>query len=164
MDVRRKSRRWLWWLAGLAGLAVASCAIMALLGLRWLASNPLLGGYQEDLTTAQIESIGRIALPPTASGIQARAGGFQDRFISIRFDMAPADLEPFLRSTRYTPSISPTAEVPFQSIDVDAPWWRPQDAKRFEAGANVVDGISQTVLIDMTNAQQYIVYVQTFET
>jgi hypothetical protein len=156
--------RWLWWLAGTIAVAVAACALVGWLGLRWLTNDPLLGGYQENLTTAQIESLGRIKLPPSAAGLQARAGGFQDRFISIRFDMAPAELDSFLRSTRYTPAIGPTTAVPFQSLAEDAPWWRPQDAQRFEAGTNFVDGISQSVLVDVTDAQRYVVYVQTFET
>jgi hypothetical protein len=156
--------RWLWWLIGAVACFVIGCAVVGWLGWRWLASSPLLSDEQEHLTTAQIESIGRIQLPPSAAGIQARAGGFQDRFISIRFDMLPAELDAFLKATRYTPSISPTTELPFQSISNDAPWWRPQDAQRFEAGENFVDGISQTILVDMTNLERYIVYVQTFET
>ena len=156
--------RWLWWLVGAVACLVLGCAIVGLVGWRWLANNPLLGDQEENLTTAQIENIGRIQLPPSAAGIQARAGGFQDRFISIRFDMLPVELDAFLKATRYTPAISPTAKLPFQSIAVDAPWWRPQDAQRFEAGENFVDGISQSVLVDMTSAERYIVYVQTFET
>jgi len=160
----RARLRWRWWLIGALAGVVIVCAITGVLGWRWLASDPLLGGEQEDLTRAQIESIGRIQLPPSAAGVQARAGGFQDRFISIRFDMLPAELDAFLKATRYTPSISPATTMPFQSISVDAPWWRPQDAQRFEAGQNFVDGISQTILVDMTSAERYIVYIQTFET
>ena len=126
--------RWLWWLLG--GIAVLGLGCVAI-GLLLLSvrDNPLLGGYQEDLTTAQIEGVGRIKLPPSAGGVHARASGFQDRFIHIRFDMAPADLEAFLKGTRYTPSVGPAKAVPFQPIAPDAPWWRPQDALRFEAGA-----------------------------
>jgi len=160
----RARPRWLWWLVGaVAGLAIG-CTIIGLVGLHWLGDNPLLGGEQANLTKAEIENIGRIQLPSSAAGIQARTGGFQDRYISIRFDMAPADLDAFLRATRYTPSIGPTAAIPFQPIAPDAPWWRPQDAKRFEAGQNFVDGISQSVLVDMTSTERYIVYIQTFET
>jgi len=156
--------RWLWWLVGAVAALVIGCTVVGLVRWRWLASNPLLGDEQENLAAAQIERIGRIQLPPSAAGIQARAGGFQDRFISIRFDIPPAELDAFLKATRYTPSIGPTTKLPFQSIAVDAPWWRPQDAQRFEAGQNFVDGISQSVLVDMTSAERYIVYVQTFET
>jgi hypothetical protein len=156
--------RWLWWLVGAIACFVIVCAIIGVVGWRWLASNSLLGDEQENLTAAQIENIGRIQLPPSAAGIQARAGGFQDRYIYIRFDMLPADLDTFLQATRYTPSISPTGVIPFQSIAPDTPWWRPQDAQRFEAGKNFVDGISQSVLVDMTSMDRYIVYVQTFET
>jgi hypothetical protein len=156
--------RWLRWLLG--GIAILSIACVAAIGLLWLSvrDSPLLGGYQEDLTTQQIEGIGRIKLPPSAAGVHARAGGFQDRYIHIRFDITPADLEPFMKGTRYTPSIGPAKAIPFQSIAPDAPWWRPQDAQRYQAGVNFVDGISQTVLVDMTNPGRYIVYVQTFET
>ena len=152
--------RWIWWLIGAAACAV----VISLVGWRWLRDNPLLGGEQENLTIAQIESIGRIQLPPSAAGIHARAGGFQDRFILIRFDMLPAELAAFLKATHYTPAISSTTEVPFQSISDGAPWWQPQEAQRFEAGQNFVDGISQSVLVDMTSMERYIVYVQTFET
>ena len=156
--------RWLWWL--LSGIAILGIGCVAAIVLLWLSvrDSPLLGGYQEDLTTAQIEGIGRIKLPPSANGVHARAGGFQDRIIYIRFDIAPTDLEPFLKGTRYTPPVGPAKGIPFQSIAPDAPWWRPQDAQRYEAGVNFVDGISQTVLVDMTHPERYIVYVQTFET
>jgi hypothetical protein len=156
--------RWLWWLVGAVAGLLIGCAVVGLVGLRWLSGIALLDDQQENLTPSQIEKIGRIELPPSAAGIQARAGGFQDRYISIRFDIAPADLDAFLRATRYTPSIGPTAEIPFQSLAPDASWWRPQDAQRFEAGQNVVDSISQAVLVDMTSKERYIVYVQTFET
>jgi hypothetical protein len=156
--------RWLWWLIGAVAGLVIGCVVIGLVAWRWLGSNPLLGDEQEQLTAAQIESIGRIQLPPSAAGIQARAGGFQDRFISIRFDMLPAELDTFLKATRYTPSISPTTKIPFQSLSDGISWWRPQDAQRFESGENFVDGISQAVLVDMTSTERYIVYVQTFET
>lgn len=160
----RSRPRWLWWLIGATAGLVLACALFGVVGWRWLGDNPLLGGAQENLTPDQIERIGRIQLPASAAGIQARAGGFQDRFISIRFDMQPSELDAFLKATRYVPSIGPTTELPFQSLSNDVPWWRPQDAQRFEAGSNFVDGISQSVLVDMTSAERYIVYVQTFET
>jgi hypothetical protein len=156
--------RWLWWLVGAVVCLVLGCAVVGVVGWRWLASSSLLGDEQENLTTDQIERIGRIQLPPSAGGIHARAGGFQDRFISIRFDMPPAELDAFLKATRYTPAISPSTKLPFQSISADVPWWRPQDAQRFAAGENFVDGISQSVLVDMTSSERYIVYIQTFET
>ena len=152
------------WIVGALLLLVAACGIAGWIGWRALASNPLLAGDTESLSSAEIESIGRIKLPPSAAGIQASAGGFQDRFISIRFDMEPADLEEFLLGTRYMPAISPTAELPFQALGQAPPWWRPQDAQRFAAGTSFVDGISQAVLVDLTNTERYTVYIQTFET
>jgi hypothetical protein len=156
--------RWLWWLAGGLVLGVVACVAAGALALGW--ADGILGSTQENLTQAQIESIGRIKLPPSAANLHAVAGGFQDRFILVRFDIDRADL-PALAGSRYWPSLDSTGAVgvPFQpGLEPDRPWWKPREAQRFASGSNVVDGIAQAVLVDMTDANRYIVYIQTFET
>ena len=143
---------------------------LGVLALRWagglVAQDPLLGGAQEDLTAAQIENIARIKLPPSAAGVHALAGGFQDRYIFVRFDIDRADL-PALAADKHWPALdsSGAAGLPFQpGLEPDREWWAPRQAKRFASGSSFVDGIAQAVLVDMTDPNRYIVYVQTFET
>ena len=160
----RRNQRWLPWAIGALVALVGICALLGWMGWRALRANPLVSDAQENLTAAQIESIGRIKLPPSAANVEARAGGFQDRFISIRFEMAPSELEQFLLGTPNMPAIAPATELPFQSLGEPPPWWRPEQAQRFAAGKSFVDGISQALVVDMTDAARFVVYIQTFET
>lgn len=158
------------WVKLMIGLSLAGFALLVLGGLALISfmsnnSDPVFLENPQPSTTAEIESLARIDIPASASNIHAQAGGFQDRYIHVRFDLPPADLNSFLGATRYTPAVSQSTDIPFQqSLEPNQNWWQPAMAKSFLAGAGFVDGISQSVLIDTTNPELYIVYVQTFET
>ena len=155
-----------WWGAGavaIAGLLVG-CALVGGAGL-WLAarSSPFGGRAQPTPTSAQIESVARITLPPSVRGVRAHQEGFMDRIIWVRFEMAPADLGPFVAGTRVPPPLS-SATNPFAGgIGSKLPGWTPEEAQRFEAGEASAGGVGQAILIDTTDQQRYVVYVRTFE-
>jgi hypothetical protein len=160
--LRPRRSLWIWLLAGLAA-ALLACWVVAVLLLRSL-DGPFLNDIQENLTRSEIENLARITIPPDATNVHALAGGFQDAYISVRLDL-PAESLPAMAVTRYWPTLTPNAEVTFQSgMMPDRPWWRPGEAQSFLAGSNFVDGISQTVLVDTTDPSRVVVYVQTFET
>lgn len=156
------------WVKVLIGLSLIGFAALAIGGYALLATfrdQPFFLEQAQPSTTAEIASIARISIPASASNIHAHAAGFQDRYIYVRFDLPPADLNSFLGVTRYTPAVSESSAIPFQeSIEPDETWWKPRSATRFLSGTNFVDGISQSVLIDISNPELYIVYVSTFET
>lgn len=149
-------------LIGFVGLAVSGIGLIAFLR---SSSDPLFLEHPQPASTAEIEAIARINIPERARNIHAQSGGFQDRYIHVRFDIDPADLESFLGATRYTPIVSEGQDIPFQqSIEPDESWWQPRLAKTFLSGSGFVDGINQAVLVDTSNPDVYIVYVATFET
>jgi hypothetical protein len=161
---KRTIPRWVWIVVALsvAGFAALVCGGFLLVG-----AIGSLGGLSQPQpqTTAEIEALARIVIPPGATNIHAEAGGFQDRFIHVRFDIAPGELDTFLFGTRYTPAIGDNGAVPFQqSIEPQADWWQPRAASTYKSGSGFVDGVSQSVLIDTSNAERYVVYVATFET
>lgn len=138
---------------------------MVLIGSLRSEKPPIFLEHPQPTTTAEIESVARIDIPDTASNIRAAAGGFQDRYIHVRFDLPPADLERFLTATKYTPTLTEGGSILFQqSIEPQEAWWQPHSATRFLSGRSFVDGISQTVLVDISNPALYTVYVATFET
>lgn len=161
------SRRPLWLKLGCGiGVAVILLGVLAFAGLVWLLQADFsLGEDTENLTVAQIESVGRIKLPPSARNVHGFQRGFQDRFIHIRFDIDPDELA-LLSGTRYWPALDETGAlgVPFQqSIEPNKAWWQPRQAQRFYSGHGGSDNIAQSVLVDVTDPNNYIVYVATFE-
>ena len=146
-------------MAGFAALACGGFVLIGAAGLQGGLSQP------QAHTTAEIEALARIVIPPGATNIHAEDGGFQDRFIHVRFDIVPGELDTFLSGSRYTPNVGDGGEVPFQhSIEPKAEWWRPRAASTYKSGSGFVDGVSQAVLIDTSDSERYVVYVATFET
>jgi hypothetical protein len=166
LEVTKERRRFPRWVLALAVLCVAGCAGLVCGGyvlLRLLGEAAPLEGPQP-ATNAEIEALARITLPPGATNIHAQAGGFQDRYIHVRFDIPAAELDAFLAASRYTPALD-MAVVPFQQhLEPKAVWWQPRNAARFRAGSAFSGGISQSLLVDTSDPERYVVYVQTFET
>lgn len=173
-----RNRRLLWGTgAAVAACLLSGCIIVAGLGRGvWSgianSDDPLFSPGRTNLTSAQIEGRARITLPPSARNVRAYDQSFMDTIIFVRFEMAPADLPQFLAGTQVSLPLSHTVN-PFggQSLGPNTAlaWWTPQGAQRFEAGTASVEtgapgsshGLSQTILIDTTDAQTYIVYVRT---
>ena len=153
-------RRWL----GLASALVVLLGAAGLLGAALLSGdNPLTSSGQENLSRAEIASLARVTLPAGASNVHALAGGFQDRFIHLRFDLPASDL-PALVAAQGWPPLTPGGVVPFQaSLEPQRPWWQPRQAERFLVGGGAVANTNQSVLIDITDPNTSVVYLATFE-
>lgn len=153
-----RQRRWLIIGGALVVLLLAFVAFSVL-----VFSIGGLGGPTRNMTPEQAAALARVTLPPSAHNVEYIDGGFQDRFIHLRFDMDAAELDSFLRGTFVAPPLTDT-DVPFQaSLEPDESWWQPRNASTFKSGGGSRNGVYQSLLVDMTNAQTYVVYVATFE-
>ena len=75
--------------------------VLLFLNARWLADKFLFGGYTESLTRQQIERIGAMRIPATATDVRARDRSWQDTLLVVRFSLPPANLGAFLDSARF---------------------------------------------------------------
>lgn len=155
------------WLAcgALALCLLAACGVAG--GAAWWLGGAVrtARGGPPTPTIAEIENVARLRLPPSAGNTQAEIIGFQDRVIRLRFEMEPADLQPFLATTFLAPPLSTTTN-PFGSAagpGATPAWWTPWQAQRFQAGRATVGGVTQAILIDTADARIYVVYVETGE-
>lgn len=155
------------WLAcgTLALCLLAACGVAG--GAAWWLGRPAppTRTRQPTPTLAEIEHVARLRLPPIARNAQAEIVGFQDRIIRLRFEMDPADLQPFLATTFLAPPLS-TATNPFSLAAGGGAlpaWWTPWRAQHFQAGRATVGGVTQAILIDTADAQIHVVYVETGE-
>ncbi len=159
----RVRRRWLpWFLVGLM-LAVVSVCVVGYVGLRTVGSLVELGTTLEDeLTNEQIEQLIEAKLPPSATNIHSYYTKFQDYYAQVRFDIAAADASTFIASAPFGDTWQ-TTDNPL-SNDTERPWWQPQTAQRFQWATRQVGSGVETMLIDMTDGQRYIVYWMGFST
>jgi hypothetical protein len=155
---RRRLPRWFWGLvitAGCLGLALVIC-------FGYLAANGyLLGTTTESLTQQQTEAIGYFKLPPGTRNLRSHYEGFQDFYLHVRFSIPPDQASTFLQSTRISQPLSKqdTSGV----VTGSGPsWWIKALPASFEAGGSsnptTQPFIWQSILIDETNPQEYVVW------
>jgi hypothetical protein len=169
-SVRTSKRRW-WIIGGLTMLmllAISGCAL-SYMALRSFAEIGFLGSTVADLPPDRVERAAAITLPPSAANLRSHYESFQDYIIHVRFDMDPADLDQLLASTHLELPLSSTAIPMGFSAPENLDWWTPEQAQRFQVGDTQVQTSHgypeyQWILIDMTNAQRYTVYVVAFDT
>lgn len=163
------TKRWLWWTVAILGTSFFVCVLLAGVVVWQLSQinfwdDGFLSGPTEDVTIEQIEDVARITLPSSAIQAHAELQGFQDRLIHVRFTMDAADLPQFLADSRCS-VLTPAVDMPFQEgITPDTDWWIPETAQTFETCNDFAGGIGQTILVDTTDSQSYVVYVVTMET
>jgi hypothetical protein len=114
---------------------------------------------------AAIEGNAEIKIPPSAREIYSYTTGFREISIMARLTINAAELSAFMESTlckEPLQQISPST----QSSNSNLTWWQPDRASHLE-GCNSVRELSPTahvvqkVLVDMTNQNNYIIYVST---
>jgi len=107
-----------------------------------------------------IEGNAEIKLPPSAHEIYAYTTGLRDIFIMVRFSMDASELPEFMKSTLCDrPLAQSTAEQEASGNRFE--WWVPDQAQYSEE-CNAEKGNShQQIIIDMSNSEEYIVYVST---
>lgn len=157
------------WIALLLAVGVVALC----LNRKWLADKFLFGGYTEWVSRQQINQIGAMRIPASATDVKARVRSWQDTLLVVRFSIPPGDLTAFLDSTGIRRPLSTTEAPSAFKTEWYAPWWRPGRPVVFEAGEGEVvrtrrdaeDGfqweetVLQAVLIDESDPQKYIVWM-----
>jgi hypothetical protein len=166
--VSRRIPRWLWWLLGACGLGIVTCTLLGAVVLWRLSQFGLGTSMVDELPREKVELAAGVKLPPSARNLHSHYTAFQDYFIHVRFDMDPADMPVFLSSTHVDLPLSSTIPLSFDE-ELNVSWWRPLEAKQFQAGQGSVSlphgyPESQSILIDTTDPNRYIVYITAFDT
>lgn len=164
---RARDVRWDW----ICGALLLVVVVLVALNGRRLTDKFLFGGYTESLSRQQIERIGAMQLPASATRVRARVRSWQDTLLVVRFSLPPADVATFLGSTGIEQPLS-TTELPANFEHANTPWWQPGHPKTFEAGEGEVvptrrdpedgyqweESVRQHVLIDKSNPESYTVW------
>jgi hypothetical protein len=114
-----------------------------------------------DLDKATIESYARIKLPNSATNIHSYSTSGKDLLILVKFELPPSDLDAFTKSIGYTNQIQ-VNQLSLERADPfdKAPWWDPRAAKIFAGGMIDSGSFAKMILIDKTNPNSYIIYLE----
>lgn len=124
------------------------------------------------LTMEEIERMARIKIPDSAQDIQVYyvTGGMDD-LILVKFTLPATELDAFLKSAGYPTELTDHGWPRFVPSD-HVPWW-PKREEYFDnpeksfAGAEVQEmeiGFVRKILVDQTDLELFIIYLQHFET
>lgn len=146
---------------GLALLATLLCGGGLAIGV-WLVGGALAFGDtdQDDVAPAVVENVARIRLPARTHELRSRLGGFQDRFIFVRFRMPASELTTFERSLSCALG-PPSAVVPEAHAGKRPDWFTQPLVSRSCQGSG--PGFHQTVIVDVASPTDVVVHVTVFE-
>ncbi len=157
----------LWWTLA---VGTALCALVIALGV-WAVHGFLEGMDTETLTTQEIEQLGSLTLPPSATEVRAHYRQGMDYILNVRFRIDPRDLDALIDSTSIRRPLSTTAfPLELDTFSSDKPWWNPGRPASFLAGDNDTrpttqpSGPYQRLLIDTTDPASYLVWFVAFTT
>jgi hypothetical protein len=113
-----------------------------------------------------IEGNAEIKLPSSAREIYAYTSGFQDIFIMVRFTVDPEELSEFMKNALCTESLRQVSPQRQEKLSGDPSWWELARAEHLESCSGVKEYSStqqckQTIFVDKTNPENYIIYVST---
>lgn len=164
-SVLPRSRRWLSWLIGGVTLLLIACVALGGYGLWRFSQIDLLSTTANDtLTQAQIEQLIEARLPPSATNVHSYYTKFQDYFACVSFEIDPADLHTFVATTPFTQPLSVTTPPAPSTGPCNSAWWHPHTATHLEGTSRPVGSGTETLMIDMSDPQRYIVYWTGFST
>lgn len=106
-------------------------------------------------TRAEIERFGRVTLPASAEGLQARRESGMDEAIFVRFTLAAADLEAFVASGGFTQEPQPDDRAVVSDAGLG---WELDAIDRVEGLNEVRDGLGRQLLIDLDRPGRPVVY------
>lgn len=113
--------------------------------------------YTDDRTT--LEGNSGIRIPSSATGVTGYTTGVRELDTYLRFQIPASDLEGFLLNIGCTTPLS-KADIRRQLEGApDRSWWAPEKAQSYGSCNASTDHDVQLVFIDMTDPQNYIVYV-----
>ncbi len=132
-----------------------TCACV--LGMWWLKDYTPFSADTTD--RAIIEGNAEIKLPPSTSHLYGHTEGLNHIFTRASFAMDASDLVSFLRGTHCSESLSRVDPKKYEAASSSAPWWNPAHAQDLYACWGGTEDFHQTILVDMTDPQTYMVYV-----
>jgi hypothetical protein len=111
-----------------------------------------------------IEAYARVKIPASATDLQASLlTGWLDDSASVKFKLPISDLDPFLKSAGYIEPLEDNFSPIGRTNSKEISWWKPGDAKAF-AGTEVMEaGFTKKIMVDKTNPQLLIIYLNHFE-
>jgi hypothetical protein len=83
---------------------------------------------------ATVEQLGHVTLPASATDLRVHAAHGIDPAVWARFDVAAADVEPFLTAAGYTDLSTTRRWVENWHLTTGAPWWTPDELLPFRSG------------------------------
>ncbi|MFO3797775.1 MAG: hypothetical protein ACK8QZ_10935 [Anaerolineales bacterium] len=145
---------------GLCAILLTNCQVVS----RQVKETSLMTATPKQYSVEEVEKIARIEIPAAASEIQVYAvTGWMDDAALIKFALPPTELKPFLEKYGFH-----NLERGYWSIqDFGISWWPTEGAIANYIGETLNFpelGYTQSILIDITNPNLYVVYFQYFET
>ena len=107
-----------------------------------------------------IEGNAEIKLPPSAHEIYAYTSGMREIFIMVRFSMNASELPEFMESTLCDQPLAKSTELQ-NTLAERFEWWVPDQAEHAEVCSGKEEHSYQEIIVDMSDNDEYIVYVRT---
>jgi hypothetical protein len=98
-------------------------------------------------------------IPQSASDIHGLVDGFQEITTYMRFTIPASDLDRFLSSTSCTTPLQIDASHRDFEIRYEKDWWQVKQAEVVGWCDGVKEHIAQSIYVDMTDLNKYIIYV-----
>jgi len=146
-------------------LAIAA-AIVLILGIAFLLSlrivhpgAPAEFGPDDMRGRSVLEADTGTVIPASAAGIYGTVDGLGEVTTHLRFTIPAEDLAEFVRSTACaTPLAGGDIRAQLQGLP-QRTWWAPEKAQKYASCTAAAPHLAQLVFVDMTDPQNYIVYV-----
>lgn len=100
-----------------------------------------------------------VKIPPSAKEIYGLVSGFRELDTWIRFELPAADLLVFMQSTHCEMPLSQVDAQKYPPGKLDPDWWRPHKAAHLESCTGSTEHLYQRIFVDLSDANQPIVYV-----
>jgi hypothetical protein len=130
-------------------------SIMELTASEFYASRP------SDDESSHIEANADVALPLSAHDVYFYTTGFREIFTKLRFSMSAAELDDFSNSTQCQEPPRWMEPGPESGSDGTSEWWTPQQASYLKGCTGNKEHSHQTIMVDVTDARVYVVFVAT---
>lgn len=156
-------------------LVVIFLAMIGMFGMIWWINNSQPPAAIESMTFYQpaptsgsdlraAEGDAEIKIPASARNIYATISGAQAIDVWVRLDLPAGDLPEFLANARCQSPLAaedPNAYAPSKP-NANArigDWWQPYKAARLEGCSGIHDFLHQTILVDKTRNDIFIIYI-----
>ena len=134
-------------------------ATATLVFIRNLSSTPVSEFSAETNDRTILEGNADIKIPSSAIDIHGFTDGFRDIDTYIRFTIPSNDLKTFLASTVCS---EPLSKQDIRDQIKGYPvfeWWHPETTTDYMSCSGSEEHIGQTIFVDMTNSDTYVIYI-----